>query len=161
MSAIEEAVRTKRENGLEVRLMEAKGRGVFATRAFAKGDFIVEYAGDLISLREAKKRETNYAKDAAIGCYMYFFEFKGKSYCIDATAESGRLGRLLNHSKTENNCHTKLFDVESRPILAILASRDIELDEELLYDYGDRSSDALKAHPWLKKWSLFKAIFYA
>lgn len=151
MSVIEDAVRQKLEVGLEVRHMETKGRGVFATKLFSKGDFIVEYAGDLINLREAKKRETNYAKDPSIGCYMYFFEFKGKSYCIDATAESGRLGRLLNHSKTENNCHTKLFDVDSRPILAILASRDIKPDEELLYDYGDRSSDALKAHPWLKK----------
>jgi histone-lysine N-methyltransferase SETD8 len=80
---------------------------------------------------------------------MYFFEFKSKKYCIDATSESGRLGRLLNHSKINSNCHTKLVDIDSKPVLTILASRDIKQGEELTYDYGDRSKFTLEAHPWL------------
>ena len=29
--------------------------------------------------------------------------------------------------------------------------KTIKKDAELLYDYGDRSQKALKAHPWLKE----------
>ena len=146
---LEKAIINHQEDGLIVKVLEDKGRGVFATKTFNKEEFIVEYAGELISYQEAKKREKKYSEDSAIGCYMYFFEFKSKKYCIDATAESGRLGRLLNHSKTSNNCHTKLYEINSKPVLAILASRDIEVDEELTYDYGDRSKFTLEAHPWL------------
>ena len=33
-----------------------KGLGVFATKAFAKGEFICEYAGELIEYKTAQKR---------------------------------------------------------------------------------------------------------
>ena len=69
---------------------------------------------------------------------------------IDATEESGRLGRLINHSKTAGNCHTKLTEINNKPYLMLIASRDIAVGEELLYDYGDRNKDSLESHPWLK-----------
>jgi len=59
---------------------EGKGRGVQATKPFKKGDFVVEYAGDLVELKEAKFREETYQKDISCGCYMYFFSHRGKSY---------------------------------------------------------------------------------
>ena len=41
--------------------MEHKGGwGVIATRAFAKGEFVCEYSGDLISITEARQREKQY-----------------------------------------------------------------------------------------------------
>lgn len=40
----------------------------------------MEYAGDLISIDEAKEREANYAKDPTKGCYMYYFSCKNKKY---------------------------------------------------------------------------------
>ena len=49
-------------------------------KSFSKGDFIVEYAGDLVELSEAKSREEIYKKDTSYGCYMYFFNHKGRSY---------------------------------------------------------------------------------
>lgn len=73
-------------------------------------------------------------------------------HSIDATKETGRLGRLLNHSKS-GNCHTRLHAIDGTPHLILVASKDIEADEELLYDYGDRSKDSISAHPWLKHWS--------
>lgn len=138
------------EDGLEIVEIENKGRGVIATKVFHRGDFVVEYAGDLIDLTEAKRRDSKYTKDPTKGCYMYYFNFKNKNYCIDATEESGKLGRLLNHSKTIGNCHTKIIDVKDHPYLILLASRDINKGEELMYDYGDRSKQALASHPWLK-----------
>lgn len=68
---------------------------------------------------------------------------------VDATLETERLGRLINHSKS-GNCQTKLHPIDGSPHLILVASRDIAAEEELLYDYGDRSSAAVSAHPWLK-----------
>ena len=60
---------------------------------------IIEYSGELLSWDAAKEREEQYEEDPEkFGSYMYFFSFKDKKYCIDATAEDGSLGRLLNHS---------------------------------------------------------------
>jgi len=135
--------------GIGIRHYPNKGRGIEAQKHFKKGDFIVEYAGDLMDLSEAKQRENEYAANAAMGCYMYYFKHSDKQYCIDATAESGRLGRLLNHSMRNPNCQTKVVMVRDTPRLILIAKTDIEPGTELLYDYGDRNKESLEAHPWL------------
>ncbi|XP_028273265.1 N-lysine methyltransferase KMT5A-A [Parambassis ranga] len=137
------------EEGMEVQHIEGKGRAVFATRCFQKGDYVVEYHGDLLQITDAKKREAEYAQNPATGCYMYYFQYLCKTYCVDATKETGRMGRLINHSKN-GNCQTKLHDISGVPHLILVASRDIDKGEELLYDYGDRSKASIAAHPWLK-----------
>jgi len=134
---------------IEVAVIENKGRGIKAVKNFNKGDFVVEYAGDLIDIGTAKDLETRYSMDATKGCYMYYFKHKGKQYCIDATSESGRFGRLVNHSRVSPNCITKVVMIEDVPRLILVAKHAIESGEELLYDYGDRSKESLKAHPWL------------
>ncbi|OBS79844.1 hypothetical protein A6R68_21953 [Neotoma lepida] len=83
------------------------------------------------------------------GCYMYYFQYLSKTYCVDATRETNRLRRLINHSKC-GNCQTKLHDIDGMPHLIFIASRDIAAEEELLYDYGDRSKASIEAYPWLK-----------
>lgn len=64
----------------QVKHIEGKGRGVFALKGFQKGDFVVEYHGDLLELPEAKKREAQYAEDPTAGCYMYYFQYQTKTY---------------------------------------------------------------------------------
>ena len=41
---------------IKISMIENKGRGITSKRAFAKGEFIVEYAGELISDEESKTR---------------------------------------------------------------------------------------------------------
>ncbi|XP_034403487.1 N-lysine methyltransferase KMT5A-A [Cyclopterus lumpus] len=137
------------EEGMEVQHIEGKGRAVFATRCYQKGDYVVEYHGDLLEITDAKSREAEYAQNPSTGCYMYYFQYLSKTYCVDATRESGRKGRLINHSKN-GNCQTKLHDINGAPHLILVASRDVDEGEELLYDYGDRSKASIAAHPWLK-----------
>ncbi|KAK4306269.1 hypothetical protein Pmani_021891 [Petrolisthes manimaculis] len=145
---IEERIKTGKEEGLTVKHFGAKGRGVVTTRKFAKGEFVVEYIGDLIDMKEAKDREKRYALDASKGCYNYYFTHQNQQYCIDATEESGYVGRLVNHSRN-GNLVTKAVEVEGEPHLILLAKRDLETGTEILYDYGDRSKEALEHHPWL------------
>jgi len=135
--------------GIEIAAIDNKGRGIKAVKGFSKGDFVVEYSGELIDIGTAKDLETKYSLDASKGCYMYYFKHKGKQYCIDATSESGRYGRLVNHSRITPNCVTKVVMVGEVPRLILVAKHSINPGVELLYDYGDRSKESLKAHPWL------------
>ena len=68
---------------------------------------------------------------------------------MDATEETTRLGRLINHSKRHSNTLTRIFVVDGVPRLGFVASRDIHLGEELQYDYGDRRTNTVKKFPWL------------
>ncbi|XP_065201194.1 histone-lysine N-methyltransferase Set8-like [Planococcus citri] len=145
---LEDAVLSNKEDGLEVQIFEGKGRGVVAARKFQKGEFVVEYAGELITFEEAKKREGIYSQDENTGCYMYYFKHKNNQFCVDATKESGRFGRLLNHSRSGNLC-TKTIEVGGIPRLILTAREDIKPGCELTYDYGDRSKLSLQYHPWL------------
>lgn len=70
-------------------------------------------------------------------------------FSVDATKDNGRMGRLLNHSKTQANVFTKLLEVKDQPYLCLMAARDIRPGEELQYDYGERSKAAIESHPWL------------
>ncbi|XP_050174280.1 N-lysine methyltransferase KMT5A isoform X2 [Myiozetetes cayanensis] len=146
---IDELITSGKEEGMKIDYIDGKGRGVIATKHFTRGEFVVEYHGDLLEITDAKKREAVYAQDPSTGCYMYYFQYLSKTYCVDATKETNRLGRLINHSKC-GNCQTKLHDIDGVPHLILIASRDIKAGEELLYDYGDRSKASIEAHPWLK-----------
>ncbi|KAK9754217.1 SET domain [Popillia japonica] len=145
---LEEALRSGTEDGLLIREFDGKGRGVIAARTFYKGDFVVEYSGELIDINEARLREQKYAQDQNTGCYMYYFKHKNQQYCVDATAETGRLGRLVNHSRN-GNLLTRTVSIDNKPRLVLIAKDTIEMGDEVTYDYGDRSKESLKHHPWL------------
>jgi len=145
---IEEAILCGKEECFEIKEFPDKGRGVITTKTIKRGEFVLEYYGELIDYDEAKRRESLYADKENIGCYMYYFKFKNKQYCIDATKETNRLGRLVNHSK-KGNLKTRTFPIQESPHLVFFAGRDIQPGEELSYDYGDRRKAALDSHPWL------------
>lgn len=77
---IEKAIEQQSEDGLVVKFFKDKGRGICAGHPFARGEFVVEYIGDLIEQSEADRREEIYAKDTAFGCYMYYFKHKEQQW---------------------------------------------------------------------------------
>ncbi|CAL1682147.1 unnamed protein product [Lasius platythorax] len=145
---LENKVLCQVEEGLEVRYFPGKGRGVITTREFTKGEFVVEYIGQLINQGEAKEREKVYAQDQNTGCYMYYFQHRNQQYCVDATAETNKLGRLVNHSRN-GNLIARIVEVSSTPHLVLTAKEDIPIGVEVSYDYGDRSRESIRHHPWL------------
>ena len=136
------------EEGLEVRHFPGKGRGVVTTREFMKGEFVVEYIGELIDQVKAKEREEEYAQDQNTGCYMYYFQHRNQQYCVDATKETDKLGRLVNHSRN-GNLIARIIEVNAKPHLVLTAKENIPVGVEVTYDYGDRSREAIRHHPWL------------
>ncbi|XP_038063255.1 uncharacterized protein LOC119733959 isoform X4 [Patiria miniata] len=107
------------------------GNGVFAEESFEKGDFLLQYHGDLISANEAHRREAVYPER---NTYMYFFVHASKTMCIDAT-HSALMGRMVNDGQ-DANCKMKKMVIGNTPALALFATRQIEAGEQLLYDYG-------------------------
>lgn len=149
LDELENLIKTGDESHLLVCCFEDKGRGVVPKQAIKKGAFVVEYKGDLIERTAALKRDRLYSENGNVGCYMYYFEHAGKQYCVDATAETPYLGRLVNHSAKRPNCVTKAVEVEGEPRLILVAMRDIDPGEELLYNYGERDKEVIAANPWL------------
>jgi histone-lysine N-methyltransferase SETD8 len=136
---------------LEIKSFPSKGRGVVATKDFQKGEFIVQYYGQLISKQEASQREKAYEKDGK-GCYLLQFEHEGKKLFIDATAEeSCKLGRLLNHSRLHPNCAIKKVVASGHPYIVIVAKDFIPCGTELTWDYHEHRKEILDANPWLKE----------
>nr|XP_034299375.1 uncharacterized protein LOC105334630 isoform X2 [Crassostrea gigas] len=112
------------------------GKGLFAEKSYRRGEFIVEYAGDLISRKEGLRREKSYP--ARRGSYIFFFVWNSKKYCLDAT-ESSRKGRFANDAApgdVHRNASVKCLSSEGKPYLALFADREIEIGEEIRYDYG-------------------------
>ena len=48
------------------------GYGVFTTKEFKTGDFLLEYRGDLISHKDGLQREKTYKSSQ--GSFLYFFK---------------------------------------------------------------------------------------
>jgi histone-lysine N-methyltransferase SETD8 len=105
---------------------------------FSKGDFILEYTGVLTDKKTAKKIELEYSKDKDKGCFMFYFNWYGRILCINATAESDRMGRLINHGRKRYNCVPKVLLMGNKPRLYFVASEKILAGTEVLYDYGER-----------------------
>ncbi|PFH32359.1 hypothetical protein BESB_016770 [Besnoitia besnoiti] len=132
-----------------------KGRAVFAADTILKDDFVVEYKGELCSEREAREREQRYNRSRVpMGSFMFYFKNGSRMMAIDATDEKQDFGpaRLINHSRKNPNMTPRAImfdDLSSEPRLIFVARRNIEKDEELLVDYGERDPDVIKEHPWL------------
>ncbi|XP_064208087.1 uncharacterized protein LOC135263699 isoform X2 [Anguilla rostrata] len=129
---------------LEMRYINpSKGRGVFALAPFSKGDFVVEYKGQLIDPAEAQRRRRIYHSSCTV--FMYDFLWHGKTWCIDASLEDGSLGRLINDDCKSPNCKIKRIIVDGKPHLCIFALKNISTGEEITYNYGNND------WPWREK----------
>ncbi|KAM4544087.1 uncharacterized protein V3H82_021889 [Fundulus diaphanus] len=122
--------------GLDVKYINAfKGRGIFATTSFQKGDFLLEYRGELISKEECERRQRVYHDNLKV--FMFEFVFNGKLWCVDAAKEDGSLGRLVNDGHISPNAKMKYLTVQGKPHLCLFATQEINKGEEITYNYGD------------------------
>ena len=123
--------RSMRKPLFEIRPSPIQGVGVFARRAIAAGTRIVEYAGKVITEREADRRYD----DRSMTRHHTYLMSLGDGRCIDASV-GGNAARFINHS-CEPNCEA----VEADGRVWIDAIRPIEAGEELTYDYAYERAD--------------------
>ena len=68
-------IQSKEQGGLQVVVVDGKGKGIQATAPFKKGEYVCSYRGELLSKTEALDREQSYQD--GVGCYLFFFTHKG------------------------------------------------------------------------------------
>ncbi len=125
--------RTSRK--LILRNSRIQGRGVFAGRRIRKGQRIIEYIGEIITVEEEQRR---YDDDAMSRHHTFLFKIDEK-ITIDATRR-GNMARYINHS-CGPNCEAVMEDGR----IFIEAIRNIQPGTELTYDYSYEHEGELTA----------------
>ena len=141
----------REEKRLKVVEIPGKGRGVIAKRNISKGNYICEYIGDLMTGEIGRMMEKEHERNGDLSCTLYF-NYKSEQFAIDATSESSKMGRLINHSKKFPNSAPKVWELSfGDPRVIFEAARDIQKGEEILYDYNDRRKHVRDSLEWLKE----------
>jgi SET domain-containing protein len=118
--------RKQSPNPVELRGSGVHGKGVFATRKIVKGTRIIEYTGRRISWKKAKEMRPLDPKNPN---RIVFFALDDGSV-IDPSV-GGNDTQWINHS-CEPNCET----IEKECRIYVMASRDLNIGEELFIDYS-------------------------
>eukprot|EP01122_Echinamoeba_exundans_P003828 TRINITY_DN13883_c0_g1_i1.p2 TRINITY_DN13883_c0_g1~~TRINITY_DN13883_c0_g1_i1.p2 ORF type:complete len:155 (-),score=18.91 TRINITY_DN13883_c0_g1_i1:562-1026(-) len=117
--------------GICVRFTPDRGRGVFATKQFEYGDLIEKCPVIILPFEDCEKiRETTISD--------YWFAWNKEK---GSTAICLGFGSLYNHSIEPN----AVFDQDlSERTISIYALKTIEPDEEILFNYNQRTHDKRK-----------------
>ncbi|KAF6157847.1 hypothetical protein GIB67_003747, partial [Kingdonia uniflora] len=110
---------------------EGRGWGVLADESIKAGQFIIEYCGEVISWKEAKRRSQAYENQGLKDAFI--ISLNGHE-SIDAT-KKGSLARFINHS-CQPNCETRKLTVLGEIRVGIFSKQDIPAGAELAYDYN-------------------------
>lgn len=123
---------------LEVFSTESKGRGVRTIETIPPGTFVCEYAGEVIGFEEARRRQL--AQKSMDHNYIIAVREHAGSGSTTETfvdpASVGNLGRFINHSCQPNLVMLPVRVHSVVPRLALFASRNIDAQEELTFDYS-------------------------
>lgn len=106
------------------------GKGVFVVKPIKKGAPIIEYKGEIISWKLAEKRHPHDKSDPN---HTFYFSLED-GRCIDAKF-GGNAARWINHS-CKPSCETREENFGGEPQVFIYAKRNLEVGEELFYDYS-------------------------
>lgn len=139
---IKKLTTSQKWKGLQVVDIEGKGKGVVATRRFQTGEVVCDYHGKVVTAKEGQSIHQSTSEEES--GYMFFFtDHQGQPMCIDAHAafcechpDTQTVGRFINHSKSQANLKPRLYAGEDKDVILFLASRDIDVNEELLFHYG-------------------------
>ena len=105
--------------------------GIFAGEPIEKGEFVIEYVGEIVRDTISNMREKYvYSKTHSQSSYLFRID---KETVIDATLQ-GNLARFMNHS-CDATCVAKILQVEGRKRICVYAKRALAPGDEITYDY--------------------------
>lgn len=123
-------------------LVKGAGNGLFAGRAFAKGEMITEYPGKIISLEDYDE-ESDYALMidgmVIVGPEEYEDPTAAGQFINDvACITELTCNEILRYITTVTLCNTYLVHIEGTGLdkWLVIAIKDIEEGEELYHHYG-------------------------
>lgn len=115
-----------------------KGWGLRTLEDIKKFTFVCEYAGELISIQEAKRRAQELTHET--GNYLIVLrEHSSKDQVLRTHVDArfyGNASRFINHSCSPNLVMVPVRVDSIVPRLALFAARNIEAGEELSFDYS-------------------------
>lgn len=126
-------------DSLTVTKIGEKGLGLITTKRISKGQFVCEYAGEVIGIEEARRRVEVNKQRNNMNYVLVVSEHVGDQTivtCIDPMY-FGNIGRYCNHSCDPN---TRLVPVRVEgpvPRLCLFTTRNVEIGEELTFGYAD------------------------
>ena len=128
----------KQWKDVEVKPAGKKGWGLFTKENIKRGEFIIEYVGEIINEEECKQRlSTKY-----LTSQKYFIIHLEGNDSIDATTKGGP-ARFMNHS-CNANCTANKWIVGVETSLGLFAKENIEKGQELTFDYQYQRSGKIR-----------------
>ncbi|KAJ7562945.1 hypothetical protein O6H91_03G089700 [Diphasiastrum complanatum] len=115
---------------LKVVKTEHCGWGLKADEDIKRGDFLIEYVGEVIDDETCEKRLWGMKERGETNFYMCEIS---REVVIDATFK-GNLSRFINHSCTPN-CVIQKWVIDAEIRIGVFAVMDIKKDEVVTYDY--------------------------
>uniref|UniRef100_A0ACD5Y327 Uncharacterized protein n=1 Tax=Avena sativa TaxID=4498 RepID=A0ACD5Y327_AVESA len=109
---------------------EKCGFGLVAADEIKKGEFVIEYVGEVIDDRTCEERLWKMKRQRYTNFYLCEVS---SNMVIDAT-NKGNKSRFINHS-CEPNTEMQKWTVDGETRVGIFSLRDIKKGEELTYDY--------------------------
>ncbi|XP_062099461.1 histone-lysine N-methyltransferase ASHH2 isoform X2 [Humulus lupulus] len=108
-----------------------KGYGLKLLEDISKGQFLIEYVGEVLDMQAYVARQKEYALK---GHKHFYFMTLNCNEVIDACVK-GNKGRFINHS-CDPNCQTEKWMVNGEICIGLFALRDIKKGEEVTFDYN-------------------------
>ncbi|PON60140.1 Methyltransferase [Parasponia andersonii] len=108
-----------------------KGYGLKLLEDISKGQFLIEYVGEVLDMQAYEARQKEYALK---GHKHFYFMTLNCNEVIDACIK-GNKGRFINHS-CDPNCQTEKWMVNGEICIGLFALRDIKKGEEVTFDYN-------------------------
>ncbi|XP_074527128.1 histone-lysine N-methyltransferase NSD3 isoform X2 [Halichoeres trimaculatus] len=115
----------------EVMKTEGRGWGLRTNQALRKGDFVMEYVGEVIDSEECQQRIKRAHENHVTNFYMLTLT---KDRVIDA-GPKGNSARFMNHSCSPN-CETQKWTVNGDVRIGLFTLCDIEAGTELTFNYN-------------------------
>lgn len=141
-SCLNRVVQKGQQLKLQVFKTKHKGWGLRTLEIIKKFTFVCEYAGELISIQEAKKRALALTHET--GNYLIVLrEHSSNNQILRTHVDAhfhGNASRFINHSCSPNLVMVPVRVDSIVPKLALFAARNIDIGEELSFDYSGEFS---------------------
>lgn len=121
----------KREYAKTEKFKTQAGWGLRSLEDIKKGQFVIEYVGELVDEEECNKR---LVEMAARNDKNFYFLTIDKDTIIDA-GPKGNLARFMNHS-CDPNCETQKWVVNNQVRVGLFAKCDLPKGSELTFNYN-------------------------
>jgi len=138
-----QAFQRRQQNPFSFLIFKTDGRGwgLKCLDAIQKGQIVLQYVGEVITLEEFHERENDQERKGKMyGLELQKEEKDDNTYCIDS-GYVGNHARFINHSCDPNLYIQRIYGTANnnlllnRPEVVLIAKRNVRIGEELTFNY--------------------------